>query len=61
MSNLKVYPLRLKKGDDVKQSLLDFAKQNELSAPFVLTCCGSVTSVTLRYAHPSNGGKEKVR
>ena len=60
MSDLKVHSLRLKKGQELKTELLKFAKQKKLSAPFILTCCGSVSSATLRYATPKSGGKENV-
>ena len=60
-NNFQVYPLRLTKGAELKQSLLKFAAENQLSAPFILTCCGSVSSATLRYATPKCSGKENVR
>ena len=60
MSDLKVHSLRLKKGQELKTELLKFAKQKKLSAPFILTCCGSVSSATLRYATPKSGDKENV-
>ena len=49
-SALSCYPLRLGPGDEIKSALLDFVKRNNLKAPFVLTCCGSVKMATLRYA-----------
>ena len=60
MSDLKVYSLRLTKGAELKQSLLNYAKEKNLSAPFILTCCGSVSSATLRFATPKTGAKENV-
>ena len=60
MSDLKVHSLRLKKGQELKTELLKFAKQKKLSAPFILTCCGSVSSATLRYAAQKSGDKENV-
>ena len=60
-SNLEVYPLRLRKGQELKSELLQFAISNNLSAPFVLTCCGSVSSATLRFAKPDDGKSEKVK
>ena len=61
MSQLKVFPLRLTKGAELKQSLLQFSTEQQLSAPFILTCVGSVSSATLRFATKKSGGKEKVR
>ena len=60
MSEFKVYPLRLTKGSELKRSLLEFSLERHLSAPFILTCCGSVSSATLRFATPKTGGKENV-
>ena len=60
-SSLEVYPLRLTRGQELKSALLQFAIDHNLSAPFVLTCCGSVSSATLRFAKPHNGECEKVR
>ena len=59
MSTLKTYPIRLIQGQDLKESLIQFAKESGLSAPFILTCCGSVSSATLRFAKPEFGS-EKV-
>ena len=60
MSALKTYPVRLTKGQELKDFLIKFAKDKNLSAPFILTCCGSVSCATLRFAKPENG-PEKVR
>ena len=60
MSALKTYPVRLTKGQELKDFLIKFAKDKNLSAPFILTCCGSVSCATLRFAKPENGD-EKVR
>jgi predicted DNA-binding protein with PD1-like motif len=60
MSDLKVYSLRLKKGHELTEEFLKFAKDKKLSALFILTCCESVSSTTLRYAKPKSGDKENV-
>ena len=60
-SSMEVYPLRLTRGQELKSSLLQFVIDHNLSAPFVLTCCGSVSSATLRFAKPQNGESEKVQ
>ena len=49
-----MYPLRLLPGMEIKKCLIEFVKSNELSAAFIITCCGSVKSVTLRYATGDN-------
>ena len=62
MSALTTYSIRLKPGEDLKDSLIQLAKDKKLSAPFILTCCGSVSSATLRFAKPKPDlGKERVR
>ena len=48
--NLAAYPIRLKPGQEMKSALMDFVKDNNLRAPFILTCCGSVTKATLRWS-----------
>ena len=51
--------MRLKPGQEVKKCLEDFVHENDLKAAFVLTCVGSVTKVTLRFA--ANKNKETNR
>ena len=53
-SNLRVFAFRLCPGQDLRQGLLDFAKERNLRAPLVLTCVGSLTDVVLRYANRSD-------
>ena len=61
MSSLTTYSIRLKPGEDLKESLIHLAKEKKLSAPFILTCCGSVSSATIRFAKPNTDlGKERV-
>lgn len=54
-SGIKTYAVRLKPGDDVKKSLIEFARNHGLKAPAILTCVGSLTDVNLRLANQSNG------
>lgn len=49
-SNMKVYPMRLCPGEEIKGSLLKFVTSNQLNAAFILSCCGSVRKATLRFA-----------
>ena len=51
--------MRLKPGQEVKKCLEDFVHENDLKAAFVLTCVGSVTKATLRFA--ANKNKETNR
>lgn len=50
VGSLKIYPLRLCPGQDLKQELEHFARQQLLQAGFVLTAIGSLSQATLRLA-----------
>jgi predicted DNA-binding protein with PD1-like motif len=50
-SPLKAYALRLKPGDDLRQQLTAFLAAHGIKAGAVLTCVGSLTTVTLRLAN----------
>ena len=52
--------MRLKSGQEIKKCLEDFVLENELKAAFVLTCCGSVTKATLRFAANKNNETNRV-
>ncbi|XP_049763328.1 bifunctional protein GlmU-like [Schistocerca cancellata] len=53
---MEVYPIRLQPGAEIKSSLLQFVKDRDLNAAFVITCCGSITQVILRYATSVENG-----
>ena len=60
-SSLTVHPLRLHPGEELRSSLLNYVRDNRLQAPFVMTCCGSLTRATLRLAsHTPADGNNKV-
>ncbi len=44
------HALRLRPGDDLKRSLLAFAKTHQLSAAWIVTCVGSLEACHLRFA-----------
>ena len=54
-SSLTVYCLRVLPGQELQATILGYVKKNNLKAAFVMTCCGSVTKATLRYAQKSDG------
>jgi len=61
-SNLIVHPLRLEPGSELKSSLMNYVQENNLRAPFVMTCCGSLTKATLRFAsHTPADGNNKIK
>lgn len=49
-SPLMCYVVRMKRGDELRKSLLSFAKKNGLKAAFIMTCVGSATSAKMRVA-----------
>ncbi len=51
----KCYTLRLTPHQDVKQSILAFAKENNIKAGYMLTAVGSLEVVHLRYANQDKG------
>jgi len=60
-SALSCYALRLKPGEELYSSLLKCKKDNNLQAPFIMTCCGSLTKATLRLAAFSRENPDNVR
>ncbi len=47
---MKVYAIRLNPGDEIRSSLMNFAKEKNLSAASISTCAGCVTGANLRMA-----------
>ncbi|MDB5284282.1 MAG: hypothetical protein JWO06_3357 [Bacteroidota bacterium] len=47
----KIFALRLRSGDDLKLSIIDFVKQNKLKAGYIITCVGSLQKANLRLAN----------
>ena len=53
----KFYVFRLKPHQDLKQSILQWAKQNNIKAGVVITCVGSLEQYNLRFANQEHGSK----
>lgn len=47
---MNTFACRLHPGQDLKRDLIAFAHRHALAAPVVVTCVGSLTRVTLRFA-----------
>ncbi|MCL2174037.1 DNA-binding protein [Candidatus Saccharibacteria bacterium] len=47
---MKVFSLRLLTGQELRQSLVDFAKENNIRAGSIVTCVGALKEVTMRMA-----------
>lgn len=50
-SSARFFALRLRPGQDLRQELLRFARQQRLRAGFIVSCAGSLTRSALRYAN----------
>lgn len=50
-SHLKAYVLRLKPREDLRKSILQFAKTNTIKAGVIITCVGSLEQLNLRFAN----------
>lgn len=48
---MKIFAVRLKPNEDLKQSLKNFALQEKLKAGFILTAIGSLQQATIRFAN----------
>ncbi|HEY9672386.1 MAG TPA: PPC domain-containing DNA-binding protein [Waterburya sp.] len=51
---MKIFAIRLKPDQDLKESLRRFINQNNIQAGFILTAVGSLKQVTLRFANQSH-------
>jgi uncharacterized protein len=50
----KIHAFRLKPGEDLKASINDFVKQHGIKAGWVVTCVGSLTTYSIRFANQQN-------
>ncbi|MCV3215191.1 DNA-binding protein [Plectonema radiosum NIES-515] len=51
---MKIYPLRLKPNQDLRQSLKNFANQENIKAGFILSAIGSLKQAKIRFANQSD-------
>ncbi len=51
---MKIYPLRLQPNQDLKQSLKNFANQENIKAGFILSAIGSLKQAKIRFANQSD-------
>ena len=58
-STLKTYAFRLAPEQDVKKSILDFAKQNKIKAGCILSVVGSLKQLNVRFANQPVGTRLK--
>ncbi|KAI5741716.1 hypothetical protein M8J76_016469 [Diaphorina citri] len=55
---MKVLCVRLVRGDDLKVKLRALVEENNIRAGFIVSCVGSVSQATLRFATQVNGEHE---
>ncbi|SRR5579883_1624081 len=48
---MKIFALRLKPNEDLRQSLKNFAEKENIKAGFILTAIGSIKQATIRFAN----------
>src|SRR4051794_19683139 len=53
-SDSRLWALRLHPGDDLVDSIMDFARKHSINAGGIVTCVGSLDHARLRYANQSN-------
>jgi uncharacterized protein len=53
--NITTYPFRLKPGQDLRKSIEEYVKENDIKAGWVATCVGSLTDYNIRFANQKEG------
>ncbi|HUS03883.1 MAG TPA: PPC domain-containing DNA-binding protein [Chitinophagaceae bacterium] len=57
MQNDKVHALRLKPGEDLRNSLQKYVDAEGIKAGWIITCAGSITNYNIRFANQQEGNK----
>lgn len=52
---MTIHAFRLKPGEDLKQGIQQYIKEQEIAAGWIMTTVGSLTDVHLRYANQESG------
>jgi uncharacterized protein len=50
-----VHAIRLKPGEDLRQSIQSFVDKNNIEAGWLVSCAGSLTNYNIRFANQPNG------
>jgi len=56
---MKPFAFRLKPKQDLKKSIVEFARENNIQAGIILTCVGSLEQINLRFANQKKGELKK--
>ncbi len=51
------HAIRLKPGDDLRKSIEDYVKENNIAAGWIATCAGSLTKYNIRFANQKEGNR----
>ncbi len=52
---IQPHAFRLKPGQDLRKSIEDYVKENNIQAGWVVTCVGSLTNYNIRFANEKDG------
>jgi uncharacterized protein len=52
---INVHAFRLKPGQDLRKSIEDYVKENNIAAGWIVTCVGSLTNYNIRFANQKDG------
>jgi predicted DNA-binding protein with PD1-like motif len=53
-SSTIAHAVRLKPGEDLKQSIASYVKEHNIKAGWIVTCTGSLTTYAIRFANQQN-------
>ena len=56
-NSVTVHAIRLKPGEDLKQSIQEYVNEHKIEAGWISTCAGSLTGYNIRFANQENGAK----
>jgi uncharacterized protein len=51
---MREHAIRLKPGEDLKQSITKYVKEHNIKAGWLVTCAGSLTTYAIRFANQPN-------
>jgi uncharacterized protein len=54
-TTITAHAFRLKPGQDLRKSIEDYVKENNITAGWVVTCVGSLTHYNIRFANQKDG------
>ncbi len=57
-SSLKIYPLRLQPSEDLRSSIEIFAREQNITAGFIITAIGSLSKYNIRFANKKEASSE---